>query len=104
MSQVAPVPGNSLSVQTKPKLERPPLYKVLLLNDDYTPMDFVIQVLRRFFHKSADEAEQIMFHVHEKGVGICGVYSFEVAETKVQQVIDAAKEHKHPLQCALEQD
>ena len=78
------------------------MYKVLLLNDDYTPMEFVIMILERFFNKSHDEATQIMLHVHQKGVGVCGVFTYEVAETKVTQVMDMAKGHQHPLQCTLE--
>lgn len=80
------------------------MYKVLLLNDDYTPMEFVVHVLERFFSKSHEEATQIMLHVHRKGVGICGVYPYEIAETKVTQVIDLARKHQHPLQCTLEKD
>lgn len=86
--------------KTKPK--KPSMYKVLLLNDDYTPMEFVVEVLERFFRKSQEEATQIMLHVHQKGVGICGVFTYEVAETKVVQVIDHARKHQHPLQCTLE--
>lgn len=80
------------------------MYKVLLLNDDYTPMEFVVHVLERFFSKSHEEATQIMLHVHRKGVGVCGVYPYEIAETKVTQVIDLARKHQHPLQCTLEKD
>ena len=78
------------------------MYKVIMLNDDYTPMEFVILVLERYFSKTQDEATQIMLHVHQKGVGVCGVFTYEVAETKVQQVMDLAKQHQHPLQCTLE--
>jgi ATP-dependent Clp protease adaptor protein ClpS len=88
--------------QTKPKTKKPAMYKVIMLNDDYTPMEFVILVLERFFSKNEEEATQIMLHVHQKGVGVCGVYTYEVAETKVQQVMDLAKQHQHPLQCTLE--
>jgi ATP-dependent Clp protease adaptor protein ClpS len=88
--------------EAKPKLQKPPLYKVLLLNDDFTPMEFVVVILQRFFHKNREEATRIMLHVHQKGLGICGVFTREVAETKVRQVLDFAKEHKHPLQCTLE--
>ena len=80
------------------------MYKVLLLNDDYTPMDFVIAVLERYFNKGAEDATRIMLHVHQNGVGICGVYTFEVAETKVTQVMDFARQHQHPLQCTMEKD
>lgn len=88
--------------RTKPKTKKPAMYKVIMLNDDYTPMEFVILVLERFFSKSQEEANQIMLHVHQKGVGVCGVFTYEVAETKVQQVMDLAKQHQHPLQCTLE--
>ncbi len=90
--------------KTRPKTKKPSMYKVLMLNDDYTPMDFVVQILQTFFQKSEEEAVQIMLNVHQKGVGICGVYSFEVAETKVMQVIDSARRHEHPLQCTLEKE
>ena len=90
--------------RTAPKTKKPSLYKVLLLNDDYTPMEFVIVVLERFFNKGRDEATRIMLHVHQKGVGICGVYTFEIAETKVTQVMDFARKHQHPLQCTMEKE
>ena len=98
--------GPSTGVITKPraKTQKPSMYKVLLLNDDYTPMEFVVHVLERFFGKNHEEATQIMLHVHRKGVGICGVYPYEIAETKVTQVIDLARKHQHPLQCTLEKD
>ena len=89
-------------VRTKPKTKKPAMYKVIMLNDDYTPMEFVILVLERFFNKTSEEATQIMMHVHQKGVGVCGVFTYEVAETKVQQVMDLARQHQHPLQCTLE--
>ena len=89
-------------VRAKPKTKKPAMYQVIMLNDDYTPMEFVILVLERFFNKSSEEATQIMMHVHQKGVGVCGVFTFEVAETKVQQVMDLARQHQHPLQCTLE--
>jgi ATP-dependent Clp protease adaptor protein ClpS len=88
----------------KPKTKKPSMYKVLLLNDDYTPMEFVIVVLMRFFSKSQDEATQIMMHVHRRGVGVCGVYPYEVAEAKVTQVCDFARRHEHPLQCTMEKE
>src|SRR6187551_2102607 len=91
-----------LVTKTKPKTRKPSLYKVLLLNDDYTPMEFVVHVLERFFNKGREEATRIMLHVHQKGVGVCGVYTFEVAETKVTQVMDFARKHQHPLQCTME--
>ncbi|MGB0087074.1 MAG: ATP-dependent Clp protease adapter ClpS [Rhodomicrobiaceae bacterium] len=90
--------------KTEPKTKRPSLYKVLLLNDDYTPMDFVVYVLERFFNKAHDEANRIMMHVHQKGVGICGVYTYEVAETKVAQVMNFSRQHQHPLQCTMEKE
>jgi ATP-dependent Clp protease adaptor protein ClpS len=94
----------SIAVKTRPKTRKPSLYKVLLLNDDFTPMDFVIEVLQAFFHKSLEEATDIMLKVHTTGVGICGVYTYEVAETKVSQVTDFGRQHQHPLQCTMEKD
>ncbi|MDA8362631.1 MAG: ATP-dependent Clp protease adapter ClpS [Gammaproteobacteria bacterium] len=88
--------------EAKPQLKRPQLYKVILLNDDYTPMEFVIVVLERFFHKSREEATRIMLHVHQKGIGICGLYTREVAETKVRQVMVFSADNQHPLQCTME--
>lgn len=88
--------------EVKPKLQKPQLYKVILLNDDYTPMEFVVNILERFFAKNREEATRIMLHVHQKGIGICGVYTREIAETKVQQVLTYAQEHQHPLQCTME--
>jgi ATP-dependent Clp protease adaptor protein ClpS len=80
------------------------MYRVLLLNDDYTPMEFVVQVLKHIFRKSQEEATAVMLHVHQKGVGVCGVYTFEVAETKVNQVVDTARRNQHPLQCTMEKE
>jgi ATP-dependent Clp protease adaptor protein ClpS len=91
-------------VRAKPKTKKPSMYRVVMLNDDYTPMEFVVHVLERFFHKTHEEAVQIMLHVHQKGVGVCGVYTYEVAETKVTQVMDLAQQHQHPLQCTLEKE
>lgn len=91
-------------VKPRAKTKRPSMYKVLMLNDDYTPMEFVIHVLEQFFQKSHEEATQIMLQVHQKGVGVCGVYSYEVAETKATQVIDYARKNQHPLQCSIEKD
>ena len=91
-------------VQTKPKTKKPSMYKVLMLNDDYTPMEFVVHVLERFFNKGQEEATKIMLHVHQRGVGICGVFTYEVAETKVNRVMDFARKHRPPLQCTLEKD
>ena len=88
--------------KTRPKTKRPNLYRVLLLNDDYTPMEFVVLVLQDVFNKSHEEAMQIMLHVHQKGVGECGVYPYEVAETKVTRVMDTARKNQHPLQCVME--
>ncbi|MBZ0217809.1 MAG: ATP-dependent Clp protease adapter ClpS [Fimbriimonadaceae bacterium] len=96
--------GTNLVTRTKPKTKRPNLYKVLLLNDDFTPMEFVVHVLERFFNKGLDEATKIMLHVHQSGVGVCGVYSYEVAETKVANVMDLARKHQHPLQCVMEKE
>ena len=90
--------------ETRPQLKKPQLYKVILLNDDFTPMEFVVRVLERFFHKNREEATHIMLHVHQKGLGICGVFTREVAETKVRQVMLYAAENQHPLQCTMEPD
>jgi ATP-dependent Clp protease adaptor protein ClpS len=97
-------PGTGVIVKAKPKTKKPSMYKVLMLNDDYTPMEFVVHILERFFCKNRQEAYRIMMHVHRRGVGICGVYTYEVAETKVTQVMDFARQHQHPLQCTLEKD
>lgn len=92
-----------LSVEeSRPKLKRPPLYKVMLVNDDYTPMDFVVNILERFFSKNREQATQIMLNVHTKGAGVCGVYSKDIAETKVHLVNEYAREQQHPLLCTLE--
>ena len=91
-------------VRTRPKTKIPSLYKVLMLNDDYTPMEFVVSVLERFFNKSHEEATQIMLHVHQRGVGVCGVFTYEIAETKVNQVMEFARRQQHPLQCTLEKE
>jgi len=91
-------------IKARPKTKRPSMYKVLMLNDDSTPMEFVVHVLERFFSKSREEATRIMLHVHQRGVGVCGVYTYEVAETKVTQVMDFARRHQHPLQCTLEKE
>jgi ATP-dependent Clp protease adaptor protein ClpS len=94
--------GTAIITKTKPRTKRPNLYRVLLLNDDYTPMEFVVLVLERFFNKSREDATRIMLHVHQNGVGECGVFTYEVAETKVTQVMDFARKHQHPLQCVME--
>src|SRR5215468_9829933 len=96
--------GSAVVTQVKPKTAKPSLYKVLLLNDDYTPMEFVVYVLERFFNKHHEEATRIMLHVHQKGVGVCGVYTEDVAETKVTQVMNFARQHQHPLQCTMEKE
>lgn len=93
-----------LVTKTRPKTKKPSLYKVLLLNDDYTPMEFVVHVLEKYFTKGREEATRIMLHVHRKGVGICGVFTYEVAETKMTQVMDFARQHGHPLQCTMEKE
>lgn len=91
-------------VKSKPKTKTPSMYKVLMLNDDYTPMEFVVHVLEKFFGKNRADATRIMLHVHQRGVGICGVFTYEIAETKVTQVIDYARRNQHPLQCTLEKE
>ncbi|GAK33835.1 ATP-dependent Clp protease adapter protein ClpS [alpha proteobacterium Q-1] len=97
-------PHTGLLTKTEPKTKKPSMYKVLMLNDDYTPMDFVIHVLKRFFRMSSEQATQVMLHVHQKGVGVCGVFTYEIAETKATQVVDYAQKHHHPLQCTLEKE
>jgi ATP-dependent Clp protease adaptor protein ClpS len=92
----------AILTRTKPKVKKPNLYRVLLLNDDFTPMEFVIHVLMKFFNKDEVAATTIMMHVHHHGVGECGVFTFEVAETKVMQVMDYARSQQHPLQCVME--
>ena len=94
--------NTAIITRTKPRTKRPSLYRVLLLNDDYTPMEFVVLVVERFFNKSHEDAYHIMMHVHQNGVGECGVFTYEVAETKVTQVMDFARKHQHPLQCVME--
>ena len=94
--------GTAVITKTRTQTKRPNMYRVLLLNDDYTPMEFVVLVLQDVFNKPRDEAMRIMLHVHQKGVGECGVYPFEVAETKVTRVMDTARKNQHPLQCVME--
>lgn len=94
--------GTGVATRTRTATKKPSLYKVLMLNDDYTPMEFVVMVLQRFFRMDIEQATRVMLHVHQRGVGVCGIYTLEVAETKVTQVMDCAREHQHPLQCALE--
>ena len=97
-------PATGVAVKSRTKTKKPAMYKVLLLNDDYTPMEFVVSVLEHFFGKASEEAVRIMLHVHQMGVGICGVFTYEVAETKVSHVMDFARQHQHPLQCTIEKD
>jgi ATP-dependent Clp protease adaptor protein ClpS len=97
-------PGTGVVLETKTRTKRPPLYKVMLLNDDYTPMEFVVHVLERFFGLSHAQAFELMLTVHKKGVAVVGVFSYEVAETKVGQVMDFARRHQHPLQCTMERE
>ena len=94
--------GVGVATRTRAKAKKPSLYKVLMLNDDYTPMEFVVLVLQSFFRMSIEDATRVMLHVHQKGVGVCGIFSYEVAESKVSQVIDFARQNQHPLQCTLE--
>ncbi len=96
--------GTGIVTKTRPKTKKPSLYKVLLLNDDYTPMEFVVLILERFFNKNREQAVEIMLHVHRHGVGICGVFTYEVAETKVAQVIEFSRRNQHPLQCTMEKE
>ena len=95
-------PGTSVITKTKPRAKRPSLYRVLILNDDYTPMEFVVHVLEKFFQKDVEAATKIMLHVHHHGIGECGIFTYEIAETKVTQVMDFARKHQHPLQCVME--
>ncbi len=91
-----------IATKTRAKPKKPSQYKVLMLNDDYTPMEFVVLVLKRFFGMDLEQATRVMLHVHQRGVGVCGIFTYEVAETKVNQVMDFAKQNQHPLQCTLE--
>jgi ATP-dependent Clp protease adaptor protein ClpS len=91
-------------LKPRPKTKKPSMYKVLILNDDYTPMEFVVHILERFFNKNRQEATDIMLHVHRRGVGICGIFTYEVAETKVAQVMDFARANEQPLQCTMEKE
>ncbi|MDB5370366.1 MAG: ATP-dependent Clp protease adapter ClpS [Roseomonas sp.] len=108
----APPPGGGdndgsntgVVVKARARTRKPAMYKVLMLNDDYTPMEFVVHVLERFFQKTREEATQIMLHVHRRGVGVCGVFTYEIAETKVTQVMDLARQNQHPLQCTIEKE
>ena len=91
-----------IATKTRAKPKKPSQFKVLMLNDDYTPMEFVVMVLKRFFHMDLEQATRVMLHVHQKGVGVCGIFPYEIAETKVNQVMDFARQNQHPLQCTLE--
>jgi ATP-dependent Clp protease adaptor protein ClpS len=97
-------PGTAVIAKTKPQTKRPSLYRVLLLNDDYTPMEFVVLVLQRFFSMGIEDATRVMLQVHQQGVAVCGVFTYEVAETKVTQVMDLARQNQHPLQCTIEKE
>jgi len=96
--------GLGIATKTRVRTKKPSMYRVLILNDDYTPMEFVVLILERFFSNSREQATRIMLHVHQKGVGVCGVYTYEVAETKVAQVMDMARRNEHPLQCTMEKE
>jgi ATP-dependent Clp protease adaptor protein ClpS len=106
MANTPPIDDGETDVitKTKPKTQRPPMYKVLLLNDDFTPMEFVVHVLERFFGITHAQAIEIMLTVHKKGVAVVGVFSYEIAETKVAQVMDFARQNQHPLQCTMEKE
>ncbi|WP_228727208.1 ATP-dependent Clp protease adapter ClpS [Novosphingobium aureum] len=91
-----------IATKTRAKPKKPSQFKVLMLNDDYTPMEFVVMVLKRFFHMDLEQATRVMLHVHQKGVGVCGIFPYEIAETKVNQVMEFARQNQHPLQCTLE--
>lgn len=91
-----------LATRTRARPKKPSMFKVLMLNDDYTPMEFVVMVLKRFFHMDLEQATRVMLHVHQRGVGVCGIFPYEIAETKVNQVMDFARQNQHPLQCTLE--
>ena len=96
------IPSTQVLVKPKNKLQKPKLFKVILLNDDYTPMEFVVMVLEKIFNKKQEEATQIMLHVHKNGIGVCGTFTYEVAESKCKSVMDMAKKNEHPLQCTME--
>lgn len=97
-------PDGGLVLEKEPKTKKPTLYRVLMLNDDYTPMEFVVLVLQRFFGHDLESAQKIMLHVHQRGIGVCGIYSYEIAEAKVNQVTQFARQNEHPLQLQLEQE
>lgn len=93
-----------IALKTRPKTKKPPLYKVMILNDDYTPMEFVVHILERYFGMTHQQSFELMLTVHKKGLAVAGVYSHEIAETKVTQVMDQAQQHQHPLQCTMEKE
>ena len=95
---------SSIVLEEKPKLKKPPLYKVIMLNDDYTPMEFVVEILQAYFSKSQEQATEIMLHIHQKGLGICGLYTYEIAESKATLVLEKARKNQHPLQIKLEKE
>ncbi|OHC73292.1 MAG: ATP-dependent Clp protease adapter ClpS [Rhodospirillales bacterium RIFCSPLOWO2_12_FULL_58_28] len=97
-------PDSGVAVKSRPRTKKPSMYKVLMLNDDYTPMEFVVQVLEQIFAMGREDATRIMFQVHQTGIGICGVFTYEIAETKAAQVMDMARRAQHPLQCAIEKE
>jgi len=97
-------PDTGVATKTRKKTQRPKLFKVLLLNDDFTPMDFVIHVLQKFFHMTLEHSTQVMLNVHQQGIGVCGVFPHDIAETKVRMVMDYSRKHGHPLQCTLEEE
>ena len=96
--------NTGLALKSRPKVKKPSMYKVLMLNDDYTPMEFVVEMLQTYFSKSQEQATEIMLHIHQKGLGICGLYTFEIAESKAAQVLDKARKNQHPLQIKLEKE
>ena len=96
--------GGNIKLETNPKTKIPALYRVLMMNDDYTPMEFVIEVLEKFFQKNREAATEVMLHVHQRGVGVCGIYAYDLAETKAMQVINYARKYEHPLQVQLEKE
>ena len=104
MSHTKPDTGEEISSDVGREVDEPPMYKVLLLNDDYTTMEFVVSILRTVFHKNEDDAFRIMMNVHRQGIGLCGIYTYEVAETKVEMVHSLAVEHGFPLKCTMEKD
>jgi len=96
--------GGNIKLETNPKTKIPALYRVLMINDDYTPMEFVIEVLEKFFQKNREAATEVMLHVHQRGVGVCGIYAYDLAETKAMQVMNYARKYEHPLQVQLEKE